>query len=302
MDFITSETVGEFKYSLTDELTTVANLTATFVGAGIADGFSNTFLASLATEQVTSNVLLSLTGSTLILKILPIAVALALQTDEAMAYVDPSLLDLESVDWKDELENINEIALSIFDSGILNTVLGEEPLTVSDILTTILSEDSYPSIREALLLVDESDFVSQVLPAVLYQLTTDEIQNGLPEGTLGLSTFLPTEWEEYNSLAFGSELVVITDAMFRLVTEAEELLPALLQYFSVDENPGTEPGIRARKRALAEEEILQILRDNIDLLINVFVGDTDLNGDPINTDSIDGKSTTNATLFDSDLL
>jgi hypothetical protein len=302
MDFITSETVGEFKYSLTDELTTVANLTATFVGAGIADGFSNTVLASLATEQVTSNVLLSLTGSTLILKILPIAVALALQTDEAMAYVDPSLLDLESVDWKDELENINEIALSIFDSGILNTVLGEEPLTVSDILTTILSEDSYPSIREALLLVDESDFVSQVLPAVLYQLTTDEIQNGLPEGTLGLSTFLPTEWEEYNSLAFGSELVVITDAMFRLVTEAEELLPALLQYFSVDENPGTEPGIRARKRALAEEEILQILRDNIDLLINVFVGDTDLNGDPINTDSIDGKSTTNATLFDSDLL
>ena len=302
IDFITSETIDGFKYSLTEELATIANLTATFVGAGITDGFSNTFLAALATEQVTSNVLLSLTGSTLILKVLPIAVALALQTEEAQAFVDPSLLNLETVNWKEELENINDIALSIFDSGILNSILGEEPLTPNDILSTLLSEESYPSIRQALLLVDDSQFISQVLPAVLYKLSSDELEAGLPEGTIGLSTFLPETWAEYDSLAFGSELVVITDAMFRLVTEADGLLPALLQYFSIDGNPEVQPLIKARRLAMTQEEIVDILRENIDLIINVFIGDTDANGNPININNTNGKSTTNKNLFDSDLL
>jgi hypothetical protein len=302
IDFITSETIDGLNYSLTEELTTVANLTATFIGAGITDGFSNTFLAALATEQVTSNVLLSLTGSTLILKILPIAVALALQTEEAQTFVDPSLLNLETVNWTEELENINDIALSIFDSGILNSIIGEDPLTPNEILTSLLSEESYPSIRQALLLVDDSQFISQVLPAVLYKLSTDELEAGLPEGSFGLSTFLPALWEDYESLAFGSELVVITDAMFRLVTEAEGLLPALLEYFSTDGDPEVQPGIKARKLAMTQEEIVDVLRENIDLIINAFIGDTDANGEPININNINGKSTTSQNLFDSDLL
>lgn len=302
IDFITSETIDGLKYSLTEELGTLAHLTATFVGAGIADGFSNTFLSALATEQVTSNVLLTLSGSTLVLKILPIAVALALQTEEAQAFIDPALLNLEAVNWKQELENINDIALSIFDSGILNQVLGDDPLTPTDVLTTLLSEESYPSIRNALMLIDESQFISQVLPAVLYKLSTDELEAGLPEGTLGLSTFLPEAWEDYQSLSFGSELVVITDAMFRLVTEADGLLPALIQYFSLEEETENQPSVLARKRAMTQDEIIDIIRENLDLIINVFVGDTDENGLPINLNNTNGKSTTNNNLLDSDLL
>lgn len=302
MDYVTGEQVGDITLTLGNELTTIATISATLLGTGIAGGINSTVLSALATEEVFSNIILSLTGSALVLNILPIAVALALDTEQAQAFVDPSLLDLEAVDWAQELNNINDIAGSVFASGVLDDVIGVDPLSVGDVLTTMLSETGYPHIREALLAVDNSDFISQVLPAVLYKMVNDEVEAGLPEGTLGLSTFLPTAWESYDTIYFGSELVVITDALNRLVTDVEGLLPALLEYFTqapAGKHPSSKVGPQA---VLSTSDIVAMVRDNYDLIVNVLIGDTDVDGQPTNVDPTTGKSTTGTAILDSDLL
>ena len=303
MDYITGEDIENYRLTLSDELGSIVDIAATLIGTGAIDSSLSTINTSLLlTENAVNNLILSLTGSTLVMQIIPIAVAIAFNLDEVQAFVDPDLIDFDAVDWEEELINIGGIVSGVIRTGILEDILVDNA-PVDVLINSLFAPDAGEEIGDVLLAIDDSPFLSQVIPAVLYGLVQDEIETGLPAGSLGLSTFLPSEWEDYEDIAFGAELKLVYDLVFELFNEAEGLQDVLLDTLL---GPTTAPlldeSLSQPKMQDDDASLTSVLVDNFDLILEVLLGEVDNDGLTINNDATTGKSINRTSLFDSDLI
>ena len=180
MDFVSGEDLDTYRLTLANELGSVVDIAATLLGSGAIDSTFTTIDTSLLlTEDLVTNLITSLTGSVLIMKILPIAVTIGLNLDEVSSYLDPSLIDLDDLVWDDELGYLGDIFKGVIRSGILSPILNGNTDTAF-LIDTIFSPTAQPEINQILETIDESPFLSQVIPAVLFKLVEEELAAGGP--------------------------------------------------------------------------------------------------------------------------
>lgn len=296
MDYVTGQDLDEYRLTLANELGSFVDIAATLIGSGALDStFSSIDTSLLITENVVNNLITSLTGSVLIMKILPIAVTIGLNLDEVAPFLDADLVSLDDLVWEDELNYLGDIFTGVIRSGVLTPILAgnNDTTTLIDAMFDLQAKDEILGVLETL---DASPFLSQVIPAVLYKLVSDEIASGGPAGGIGLSTFLPTEWSEYESISFGSELSLIYELVYELNTGIDDLFTVLLPA-----NSETIP----LGRKMADEPtptIIDLLSNHIDLFVEVLIGEVDEEGLPINNDPTTGKAINRRSLLDSDLI
>jgi hypothetical protein len=309
MDYVTGEDVGDYMVTLSGELYTIASIGQTILSTGIlTNGLDTATTTALLSEDVIGSVIVNLTGSALIMEALPIAVAVAMNMEAVRAFVDPDLLDLDGISWEQELINIKEIATDVIDSGIVEMFFTGEELDPVNILLAMVEDEAYASIRSALHRIDDSEFLSQVLPAVVYKLVTDEAAN--PPENIGLSTFFPTDWADYEDIHFGEEIALVYDVVHQLATIDPDLLPAVFdlvgtqedgEAFDFDDTDFT-AGNGGRTKSLyrrvgnpieyseAQDNLIDIVRAHSDELIEIIVGQIDGLGNPVGVDPETGKT------------
>ena len=297
MDYVTGQDLDGYRLTLANELGSVTEIAAALIGSGAIDSTFTTIDTSLLlTEDFVTNLISALTGSVLIMKILPIAVAIGTNLDEVSGYLDPSLIELDGLVWEDELEYLGDVFKGVIRSGILTPILNGTTDTAT-LMDAIFSPSAAPEISEILETLDESPFLSQVIPAVLFKLVEDEIASGGPQGGVGFSTFLPNNWAAYQSIQFGSELSLIYDLVYELNSSVDGLFDLPLP---ANESPL--PLGRRQANDLSSSTIVDQLSDHFDLFVQVLLGEVNNLGQPINNNPVTGKSINRRSLLDSDLI
>ncbi len=301
MDFISGEDIENYRLTLSDELDSIVDIAATLIGTGAIDAsLSSIDTSLLLTESAVTNLILSLTGSTLVMRIIPIAVAVAFNLDLVTQYVDPDKIDFDAINWDEELIQIGDILSGVIRTGILQDILVDNA-GVDVILPALFEQDNAEEIGDILLSIDESPFLSQVIPAVLYGLVEQEVAAGGPAGGLGLSTFLPTAWEDYETIEFGRELKLVYDLVYELYNDAVGLSDVLLETLTGTTAVNDAP-FEAPKREGETPTLTSVIVDNFDLFVEVLLGDVDEDGVPINNDPVTGISINRVSMLDSDLI
>ncbi|HAK05373.1 MAG TPA: hypothetical protein DCM23_01555 [Firmicutes bacterium] len=315
MDYVTGEQVDDYMLTLSGELFTVASIGQTILSTGIINqGLNDTTASILLAEDIVSSLILNITGSALIMEALPIAVSVAMNMEQVQEFVDPNLLDLEGINWEDDLTNVKDIAVDVINSGVIDSFMNPDT-TTADKIVTMVSDEAYPEVRSALHRIDDSEFLSQVLPAVVFKLVNDEVSSPDPVEGIGLATFFPTEWDDYADLHFGEEIALVYDVIHNIANLDPDLLPALFDITNLGEetNPFADPfddstfsGGRIKSlsqkiktpQGLTPEEqtLIDIIRANSDELIEIIVGELDVDGLPIGVD----PDTSKTILFDID--
>ena len=297
MDYVSGQDIDSYRLTLANELGLVVDIAATLLGSGAIDStFSAIDTSLLLTEDVVTNLVSALTGSVLIMKILPIVVTIGLNANEVSSYLDPSLIDLDGLVWEDELENIGEVFKGVIRSGILTPILSGNTDN-TDLIQAIFSPTAAPEINQILENLDDSPFLSQVIPAVLFKLVEDEIATGGPQGGLGFSTFLPTNWADYQAIQFGSELGYIYDLVYQLNAEIDGFFDLIL--------PSNQSPLPLGRRQVDEPSspsIVDVLSDQFDLFVEILLGEVNSSWQPINNNPVTGKSINRSSLLDSDLI
>jgi hypothetical protein len=297
MDYVTGQDLDGYRLTLANELGSFTEIAAALIASGAIDSTFTTIDTSLLlTEDFVTNLVSALTGSVLIMKILPIAVAIGSNLDEVSSYLDPSLIELEGLVWEDELEYLGDVFKGVIRSGILTPILNGSTDTAI-LMDAIFSASAAPEINQILESLDESPFLSQVIPAVLFKLVEDEIASGGPQGGVGLSTFLPSNWADYQSIQFGSELSLIYDLVYELNSEVDGLFNLALP---ANESPL--PLGRKQVNDPASPTIVEQLSDHFDIFVQVLLGEVNNLGQPINNNPVTGKSINRRSLLDSDLI
>ena len=296
MDYVTGQDLEEYRLTLANELGSFVDIAATLLGSGAVDStFATIDTSLLITEDVVTNLITSLTGSVLIMKILPIAVTIGLNLDQVSPFLDADLVNLDDLVWEEELQYLGDIFTGVIRSGVLTPILSGTTDTTS-LINAMFSAQAKDEVIGILETLDASPFLSQVIPAVLYKLVSDEVDAGGPAGGIGLSTFLPTEWSDYESIAFGSELSLIYELVYELNEGVGGLFDVVLPA-----NQGQGP----LGRKFVDEPtptIIDLLKDHFDLFVEVLIGEVDEDGLPINNDPSTGKAINRRSLMDSDLI
>ena len=297
MDYVSGQNLDSYRLTLANELGSVVDIAATLIGSGAIDStFSTIDTSLLLTEDVVTNLVLALTGSALIMKILPIAITIGLNADEVSSYLDPSLIETDGLLWEDELENIGEVFKGVIRSGILTPFLNGNTDN-NALIKAIFSPTAAPEINQIFENIDDSPFLSQVIPAVLFNLVEDEIAGGGPQGGFGFSTFLPTNWADYQSIQFGSELGYIYDLVYQLNSEIDGFFDLILP-----SNQSPLPMGRKQVNEPASLSIVDVIKDHFELFVEILLGEVNSSWQPINNNPITGKSNNRRSLLDSDLI
>lgn len=300
MNYVTGQDIDNYRLTLANELGVFMDIAATIVASGAVDGSLSVVDSSLLiSEDVITNLFASITGSTLLMKILPIAVSIGLNAQEVESFLDPSLINLDQIVWEEELDVLEDIFLGVARSGVLTPVLQGE--NNAAILNAIFSEIAAPEVSSILSSLDASPFMSQVIPAVLFQLVQNEIDQGGPGDGLGFSSFLPTTWSEYESIQFGSELSIIYNLVYQLSSEIDGFFDIMLGG-GLPGSPAQPFPLRRINETSNVTSPFELVANHFDLFVEVMIGEVNQNGLPINNDPITGKSINKTALLDSDLI
>ncbi len=343
MDSLTSADVNGLKVSFIDELYNIVGIGKTLVSAGILseEGMASIGQTLLANDEMVVSLLSSIGNSGLVLMLLPVAVDLALNLDVVKQYVGDDLIDISDVDWKREINNIGEMYKAVKETGLFDDLLDEEgnPTLGADALKKIFELDTYSGIMNIFKSIDDSKLLSRAIPAVAFTMYNTLKDN--PD-TAAYSAFLPSAWEDYSAIRWGSELSIVYDSLFRLNALDETMIDALISAGGGDEGGGEPQGkpepavIEALENAvkgapyMSEEDVnnsllagedepaeenpgpLEAILRNAKAIKEIIIGRTDANGNPLGVDANgvtrvfdeDGNRLYNRhyALFDSELL
>lgn len=298
MDYVTGQDIEGYRLTIENELDSLIQIAGSVLATDALDASFNVIdTSAFLSETFVTNLFAGLTSSALLMQIIPIAVEIALNLDEVTSFVDPSKIDFDALDWDEELINFRDILNGVIRSGVLDLVLNNTT-SFDVLLPALFTEEAGEEIIDVLAIIDTSPFLSQVIPAVLYKLVEDELATGVPPGSIGLSSFLPTEWEDYESIRFGQELSLIYEIFYELVNEVDGLLPLISNTLT----PSNDGARKAPRKVGEEPTLFSILRDNFDLITEIIVGEFNAQGLIINNSPTTGKSINRTSLFDSDII
>lgn len=297
-DLATSSTYKDGELLFSDQLMTIADAAETLLAAGLlsGDGESGLQTSALLSKEFISAVIEVIKSSDFLMNLFPIVINIAVTYAEEMNFYTENLV-FDDVDWKDELGTINNIYGALYDAGIISNLAEGNQFTIP------YDDDKATAIRDAFKSLDESKFLSRVIPSVLYSFVTMEDEEGNPSD---LSLYLSTDWDDYKSIKWGSELTIVYDTLYQLKkldidffdNSGEQSPKMAVQEFKFVNgffsNHFKNQASETEETSKETDDIIQKLMDNFDDVIVILTGlDKDKN-------IIEGREY--KTLFDSNLL
>lgn len=286
LDIITSDKDSTMK--LSEEMSNITTVAATLIGTNavsVSGGEGGTVsigvnAAVFLDSKITSTLLSVISSSALCTQLLPIAATFAFNMDEINVYFDAKEYDLSKIDWKNDLESINEIFKGMSNAGIIDEDVIDNPSILIDRIYDVNNENTHRQLIESFKTFDKLTSLEQLLPSYLYTLVSkgDELSKSL-------SDYLPTNSEDYDGIKWGSELANIYDATYRINKVTEN---AIVDYIKSpkDSNNETSKIRNIRKEDNTDDKSTKLINsivDHIGDIIPIFVGERE-DGEPINVD------------------
>lgn len=220
--------------NIVNELGNLTNL-AVIAANGITNDENNKVAFDgmrLVYKDVVDSVFDVLGKSNLLSNILPMAAELAINSGMLDQYIPTHLMNLSDIEWKDEIENVQEMVDSFFDSGLIDALIETDSSgkrsfrtfqgnDLFEFLNDVLYSESFTEILNVFKSMDDSKILSRLVPAFIYMFEESE------EGAQ-MKQYLPFSWEELNEFSWGFELYVLFDFLHQTVTIDRDFLKAFL--------------------------------------------------------------------------
>lgn len=252
-------------------------------------------VANLFTEETLVNLFDSLNSMNFVPYILPLAFTIAINS-AVIEGIDLSDINLNDVDWMNELEILETIIVDIANTGIVDNFFDEngqlkKEVYVNDLVKSMFEDSSYGYTMRAFQKISESDLIQEVLSVVI---------SGLANSNPDIGAFLPCSYQECRAIDWGFELQIIYDNFFRMNKANSEILDYFLDI------PASQPQnniLLANETSSTEsmDEMLTLIIENIDIFKKALVGSFDRDGNLINCDEegyTHSNSISNYCLFD----
>lgn len=286
LDIITSDKYSTMK--LSEEMSNITTVAATLIGTNavsVSGGEGGTVsigvnAAVFLDSKITSTLLSVISSSALCTQLLPIAATFAFNMDEINVYFNAKEYDLSKIDWKNDLESINEIFKGMSNAGIIDEDVINDPSILIDRIYDVNNENTHRQLIESFKTFDKLTSLEQLLPSYLYTL----VKKG-DDLSKSLSDYLPTNSDDYDGIKWGSELANIYDATYRINKVTEN---AIVDYIKSpkDSNNETSKIRNIRKEDNTDDKSTKLINsivDHIGDIIPIFVGERE-DGEPINVD------------------
>lgn len=296
---------NESSMSFTEELSSILSIGTTLLASGAANFADDGSLiingAILMDSSIISVLIAQLTTSSLVMNALPIAADFALNMDGVSEYIDSSKVDLNQIDWKNDLTTLSNIYSDLYETGIVDEeVISNPSIMIKRILNTE-DESIHTKLIKTFEKFDELEVMKQVLPSLVWTMANTE-------GNM-LQNYLPTEWEKYQNIKFGNEFATVYDSIYRINKTTEN---ALVDYVDATILSGDNGNVKSLKYENDEKQdeakndaltnFLDAILNNAKEIVPIFVGERDdETNDFLNVDK-DGKIINGRCLLDSDLL
>lgn len=286
LDVITGTKDSTFK--LTDEVGTITQVAMTLIGSNAItaeekDGSMTAVIngSILFDAQMVSVIIPLIASSSLCTQLLPIAAEVAINSDQVSIYVDASKIDLSAIDWKNDLMVLKDFYNDIYEEGIIDSETLQNPTLMAKRIYDVNNEQIRTSIKDAFKLFDDVGVLNQVLPSFIYTLANTEDENG--NNTIG--DFLPTDWEDYKSIKWGSELANLYDATYRLNKVTDN---AILDYvMNNDDSNKKESKVRKQNDGETNDAMSKLIDkifEHSSSIVPIIIGSRDADGNVINVD------------------
>ncbi len=277
MDAITTSTFDNGSISLVQTLSELVEIASHFSNSiliGTEEGGFTFDTAFLTNEAIVTSLFDSLQSSKLISYVLPIAIDIALNIDVVSQYVDPALINASEMNWSEELQAIEDIYLSLLDSGFVADALDEQFSDPTAIVKPMLAEENYEHYTNVLKSIDNSKLLSRAIPSVIHKLVSSNED---------AKKFFTDNVNELFDIKWGFELFVVYDSLYRLNAADERLVDAIFALTSGEE-ANKNVTRNGEETTSSSPEILEIIIDNIDTYQTILLGDTDKDNNLINVD------------------
>ncbi|MGM9859004.1 MAG: hypothetical protein ACI311_07160 [Bacilli bacterium] len=268
--FANGELNGE-KIYFYDEVTTLLDIGFSLIEEGVINSDGTFNQAALFGKDFMSYFLTVLIDSSLFTNLLSIIGNLAMNYLDAIKVLDINKIDLSSVSWSGELKNIKDIYNCLYDSGIITSLTDG----TSTFGLPVENLEERAAFRNAFELIDKSDFLANIVPAIIHNYASQVDEEGNPTG---LGVYLTSKWDDYKTIKWGKELCIIYDFVTGLYDVADVNINDLL--FSSSSSEETEESSEkkhlnniTRKEAESSSIIDDLLKgENFTKVISLITG------------------------------
>ena len=272
---------GDVSVSLLSELSNAANLL--IIGAsGITKDENGQFAydaTQLLTKEIVDSTFSVLTKSNLLTSIVPLAADIALNSEMLEGYIPTRLLDLSDVEWKNELQNVQDMIDCLFDSGVMDSLVvtndaGRKEFRsfkdqdTVDFIEEIIYKPNFDEVLNVFRTLDNSKLLSRVVPALVSYLQSSDT-------TGQVEKYLPVSWDEICEFKWGYELYVLFDFLHKTATIDRDFLKAVL----------IKAGTYTPKEGETIKKLEEVISLHADDFTELIVGKMDASGDLVDVDS-----------------
>lgn len=269
MDYATKTDYQGEQLIFSQQIGEIANMAENLIAAGIFENGTTITTSTLISKAVVGAFLTSIMDSEFMLKLLPTLFEVVLTYMDQKEVIDEQYIDLVDLSWSEELEIINEIYASLYDTGLIGNLADGKGLLIP------VDDENYERIHAALMAIDQSELMNRLFPAIIYYYVSQDGPNG--EAST-LSQYLPVDWEEYQGIRWGSELLAFYDTIFQLNKKGIDLIKLLtpkserkeLQTYTFKN--GFLPNILPIEQATEQSSLLQVFIDRFDDVVGIFTG------------------------------
>ena len=272
LDSITTSTYEGGSSSLISEIKTITDIASNFTSTIInsESGSLGIDLTALMSTNVISGVFESLIDSDMLMTLIPIAATLALNSDLLIDYVDLRMVNMSEIEWKSELRNVEDFAIDIIESGVLDQFMDKDNGTFNfnfddteALVYQIMDDGAYDLVLEAVDRIDDSPLLKKALPSVVYLLKALDT-------TGNVSKFLPSTFDEIYDISWGYEAYVALSSVKRMYDVDHRVVHALFKQFlnPSEEEPQVDSLVRVSNDGEEEEEVPEESNHDLDILEN----------------------------------
>ena len=322
ISFLTETEAGEAKVDIISELASVADVGTAVLNSGVMAMIGEDGVAwhSLLASMIIPNLISKLTNVELVKTVLPVAVAIALNMDQAKAFLGEDAvgyLSSQDYDWVDELNNLSAFYVDLLNAGFFEVIADEVSqvpvYNLSQLYGIFKDEDAYNAMHSALSKADR-DFINHLIAGMVYTMAKN--QAGTEGEGFSLKMFIQPDKDaapDYGQIAeisWFNELGIIYDSFYSLVDIDREAMKEMFdglgstaEFQSLDgDSPSTEEDGDELLGGGILGTLLTMVIDHPDQVIQVLVGLRDKDGNPTDVDPETGISKGRKNLFDSVLL
>ncbi|MCH5171729.1 MAG: hypothetical protein J1F31_02725 [Erysipelotrichales bacterium] len=290
--------------TFTDELSSFMSLGATLLSSGAINFADDDTIiidsAILMNSEIVSVLIAQLTTSNLVLQALPIVADFALNIEGVSEYIDSEKINLDGIDWKKDLETLSSIYSDIYSEGIVDEEFLSNPAVMLKKIFNTKDETVHEKLVGTFEKFDEVGILNQVLPSLVWTMANTEGN--------ALGDYLPTDWEKYQNIKFGSEFAIVYDSVYRINKTADNAIVNYLDAVLIkDENNKNLKALKYENDVAEQDnhelnDLLDAILSNSKDIIPIFVGERNAETNDFVNVNDEGKLQEGRCLLDSDLL